>query len=265
MVSLRRLACSGLLVAAIAARADAAPGAATLIAPNGVVTSTTIAFSWDAVFDSTWYQLWIGTTSPSALVHVRWYSAAQAGCAGGGGVCTITLTPSIVPGGYVWFIQTWGGADGPWSSGKGFDFRDTPSWSRKIPAHQRFTLVLDNEAVLDNETGLTWQRTPSPLITNWQTAIGTCVTSGTGGRHGWRLPTFHELSSLAVAGLSPPLPAGHPFDLGTTLHFWSETMYGSSASVLVAGFSGSVLGVYSVAPTGDSRMWCVRGPTGATR
>src|SRR5262245_36727696 len=99
----------------ISKTASATPGAATLLTPNGDVTGSTIAFSWQAVPESTWYLFWLGTTTPSALIHQQWYTADQAGCLGGG-TCTIVLTPPLTAGGYLWFIQTWGaGTAGPWS------------------------------------------------------------------------------------------------------------------------------------------------------
>ena len=40
-----------------------------------------------------------------------------------------------------------------------------PAWSRKLPAATRFLVLTDwnNEAVLDKETGLVWERTPDSL------------------------------------------------------------------------------------------------------
>lgn len=86
-------------------------------------------------------------------------------------------------------------------------------WIDKLANTQRFTLVLDNEAVLDHETGLTWERTPDHTTTkNWQEAIQYCYGKTIGGRKGWRLPTVEELLSLIDPSQSgPALPAGHPF------------------------------------------------------
>ena len=84
----------------------AAPGKATLLSPNGDVSGSTIAFSWNAVPESTWYLFYLGTST--ALVQQQWYTADQAGCLSGG-TCTITLTPPVVSGGDFWYIQTWGG------------------------------------------------------------------------------------------------------------------------------------------------------------
>src|SRR5215470_9380827 len=38
-----------------------------------------------------------------------------------------------------------------------------PAWSQKLPAAQRFEVVLDGAAVLDHETGLVWEKSPSTV------------------------------------------------------------------------------------------------------
>ena len=253
-----------ILFAFVARPALAAPGAATLLSPNGDVSGSTIAFSWQAVPESTWYLFYLGTST--ALVQQQWYTADQAGCLSGG-TCTITLTPPLVSGGYFWYIQTWGGGtSGPWSDAKPFTFRDpTPTWSRSLPDNRRFTLQLNDEAVLDNETGLTWQRTPSAGAGTWVSANLNCLFTAIGGRIGWRLPTVSELSTLAKEGQTPALPAGHPFNLGnTSTSFWSQTLYPDGTDILGVYFSG--FNAYSSGPkTGSARNWCVRAPTGSAR
>lgn len=36
-----------------------------------------------------------------------------------------------------------------------------PTWSHTMPAAQRFEVVFDGEAVLDKETGLVWEQSPT--------------------------------------------------------------------------------------------------------
>ena len=38
-----------------------------------------------------------------------------------------------------------------------------PTWSQKLPAAQRFVIVLDGAAVLDKETGLVWEKSPDTM------------------------------------------------------------------------------------------------------
>jgi Protein of unknown function (DUF1566) len=114
-----------------------------------------------------------------------------------------------------------------------------PEWDRRINGSARFTSALprrsivDNEtvAVLDNETGLVWEREPETDTSTFDFAFDTCLNLVKGGRQGWRLPTVHELASLVF--IPPPapnlaLPSGHPFRLGTAdpggnRFFWSRT------------------------------------------
>lgn len=250
----------------IAAQAAAAPGVATLLTPNGNVTGSTAAFSWLAVPEATFYQLWIGTQSPSALVHASWHTAQQAGCAGGG-TCTVQIAPPLAAGGYNWFIQTWAPSGyGHWSTAKTFTFIDPRGWATMVPNDRRFTLVFNGLGVLDHETGLTWQRTPFSDSTVFSGAIGDCVGLRTAGRRGWRLPTFPELSSLVLEDNPNALPPGHPFALGATNpQFWSQSPFANSTNMLVGWFTGTTFTPESAATTSARRTWCVRGPTGADR
>jgi hypothetical protein len=113
----------------------------------------------------------------------------------------------------------------------------TPSWDQQLPASTRF-IVLSNwvdsnfpaggAAVLDRETGLVWERSPSALTFafDWEGAQIHCFTSSVGNRKGWRLPTLQDLASLVDLSVAPPgptLPAGHPFQNVQRLFYWSAT------------------------------------------
>ena len=105
-----------------------------------------------------------------------------------------------------------------------------PAWSRKLPAATRFLILTNwnNEAVLDKETGLVWERLQSGGI-QWESARIFCAGRTTGSRKGWRLPSLQELNSL----FEPPefagpgnlaLPSGHPFTNFLPAPFWSATL-----------------------------------------
>lgn len=70
------------------------------------------------------------------------------------------------------------------------------AWSQKLPASARFQLVLDNDAVLDKETGLVWEKSPDTTTRHWANATIYAYQKTVGGRKGWRLPTVEELASL---------------------------------------------------------------------
>jgi len=98
-----------------------APGVATLHFPTGNVDTSTPDYYWDAVPDATWYRLWINDSTGNLLK--RWYTAAQAGCASGIGVCTVSPGDDahLAFGDGVWWVRTWNSVGyGPWSAGKQF-------------------------------------------------------------------------------------------------------------------------------------------------
>ncbi len=82
------------------------------------------------------------------------------------------------------------------------------SWSNIIPTAKRFVVLGDfnNEAVLDRETGLVWERSPDPNSRTWYDAVRSCWLRQVGGRMGWHLPTVEELGSLVDPTVPPPGP-----------------------------------------------------------
>lgn len=144
---------------------------------------------------------------------------------------------------------------------------DLRSWDRKINnAHARFELLqgFNDEAVLDKETQLVWERSPDASTPLWDTAIFTCFGKDVGGRKGWRLPKIAELASLVDPTVSPgpTLPRGHPFVLDeTVLKFWSATVVPSiPTEVFVVRFGD---GFVDTDPKDViARGWCVRGGQG---
>ena len=144
----------------------------------------------------------------------------------------------------------------------------TPSWDQKIPCTgpsncPRF-VVLSNwnsEAILDRETGLVWERSPSALRRNWSDALGSCIRGvQAGNRKGWRLPTIQELGSLVEPGLGEgalSLPGGHPFDVQFDTYITATT--NSSGANLAWGVDFSSGSSTGVSKTALFLVWCVRG------
>ena len=78
-----------------------------------------------------------------------------------------------------------------------------PAWSQTLsPASERFVLVLNDEGVLDKETGLVWSRYadigPYGGGFNFYAAVNKCQDLVIGSRKGWRAPTVEELASLGI-------------------------------------------------------------------
>jgi hypothetical protein len=147
-----------------------------------------------------------------------------------------------------------------------------PSWDQQLPAAQRFIVLSNwnNEAVLDRETGLVWQRTPA-VPTNTQQfplAVFTCYGAITGGRKGWRLPAPEELLSLTdPTQTNPSLPTGHPFEnINSGAFYWTaSTLFPPTPGQTPPRGTGLTVGIGGgvVATTGtdnfNSGVWCVRG------
>lgn len=111
-------------------------------------------------------------------------------------------------------------------------------------------------AVLDEETGLVWQRSPAAIASDWFAASVDCAAATTGQRGGWRLPTSGELSSLLTTTLT--LPAGNPFtNVPTELGYWTSSDDGSPQNAVAVSLAGSAPMFRS---RGDAQYyWCVRG------
>jgi hypothetical protein len=151
-----------------------------------------------------------------------------------------------------------------------------PTWSIKLPASERFVVLSDfnNEAVLDKETGLVWQKdlNPNPLYPhdNWRAAHHYCNNLVLGGRMGWRLPTVQEMTSLIdPTQTNPALPSGHPF---TNVWPRSNPWYWTATTYLYDVYAWSVYtwddgsAIYAVDLTSKEQpyglKWCVRGGQG---
>lgn len=127
------------------------------------------------------------------------------------------------------------------------------------------TGVKTDDAVLDKETGLVWERAPSPVKhVDWHAAIVSSYTKVVGRRKGWRLPTIEELLSLVdPAKTNPTLPAGHPFlQIQTDDFYWSCTLGGTNPPDFAWGYNFGNGDTSNVAKTSPEYAWLVRGGSG---
>jgi len=101
------------------------PGAATLVTPAGIIATTTPTYTWNAVASATQYLLWVDDSSGGRIR--QWYTATQAGCAGGTGACSLTPSVELTPGAGQWWIVTANASgNGPWSARMAFTVLGTP-------------------------------------------------------------------------------------------------------------------------------------------
>jgi Protein of unknown function (DUF1566) len=119
------------------------------------------------------------------------------------------------------------------------------------------------EAVLDTETHLIWERTPSSSETAWANASLRCALSSTGGRLGWRLPSFFELMTLVeppppAAATKPSLPTGHPFRGVRADPYWTTSSQDiEPANAYAVDFLRGDVAIQR--KTRPHAWWCVRG------
>jgi hypothetical protein len=147
------------------------------------------------------------------------------------------------------------------STAEAIDLRD---WGRKFPASERFVVLAQfgNQAVLDKETQLVWERQPAIGKVLWYDALQTCAVKAIGGRSGWRLPALNELTSLYDAATG--LPAGHPFSLGGGLVgapflFWTATISARNIDYTwTFEFKPGSLPNHQYNTKQTFRAWCVR-------
>ena len=143
----------------------------------------------------------------------------------------------------------------------------TPSWDQTLPAATRFIVLtnMNSEAVLDRETGLVWEQSPSTSTNSWGSASIHCLTLSKGGRKGWRLPTIQDLASLIDPTQSnPALPSGHPFSkLQSSLYYWSASTVAFDANnAWGLDFFGGGLVLGGKSNNINFYAWCVRGGPG---
>ena len=120
------------------------------------------------------------------------------------------------------------------------------------------------KAVLDRETQLIWERSPSSRGAVWSDAPIFCALKSVGGRKGWRLPSFLELMTLVQPSArdatrsTPTLPTGHPFRGVEADAYWSLTSLSTNRWRAYA-VDFRVGDVTPQTKSRVSRYWCVRG------
>lgn len=143
-----------------------------------------------------------------------------------------------------------------------------PTWDKVVTNGQsRFKVLKQfaDDAVLDKETGLVWDRSPTDSLFDWDTSQTLCIGEVIGGRRGWRLPTAWELMTLSDPSAdNPSLTPGHPFqNVSIDDNYWSSTADpGDATRALRERFGTGGGGIIIGLKTEPARRWCVRGPGG---
>ncbi len=169
-------------------------------------------------------------------------------------------------------ISTYIGSNSDDDVGPVRPYFDQGAWDQRLntlgadPCNtQRFHCVLNDEAVLDHETGLVWQRTPGSTTRNHFGANQDCsVAVDTGGRRGWRLPTIDEIMTLMTAGIPSTIVSGGPFpspDANGLYWTASSTAFQFPETAYAIDF-GSIPFTVAEDKNVQHRFWCVRGGEG---
>lgn len=142
-----------------------------------------------------------------------------------------------------------------------------PSWDVRSQKPARFKILkaFGEAAVLDIETGLVWERTPSSTGFLWQSANDHCLGNEIAGRYGWRVPTDFELMSLAqdLGASGIRLPAAHPFIGIAPTEYWTASFAPGRTDVYnLVKFQLVGQPLSFGPPSSAGRVWCVRGGLG---
>jgi hypothetical protein len=97
--------------------------------------------------------------------------------------------------------------------------------------------TVPQETVVDNLTGLVWQRTlpelypgcsgglPAGSVCNWTNAVNYCDSLDYGGFADWRLPSVEELSTIPDYGKNIPAIDAAVFPDTPPSYFWTSTVH----------------------------------------
>lgn len=102
---------------------------------------------------------------------------------------------------------------------------------------------LGSNTILDNVTGLFWQKIDSGEMT-WDRAFTNGASVTDGGFTDWRLPTPHELFSICNLGRNPAVdPTYFPTNpAGAAQYWWTSDLFGSDTSRIWSVNAGGGLG-----------------------
>ena len=190
------------------------PEKTTLLSPSGITMDTTPSYSWDAVSDSTWYYLWVDSTSGNTIK--KWYSSAVAGCSSGTGTCSVTPSTTLSSGNHTWWVQTYNTAgNGAWSNPLNF------SISSNSPP-EKTTLLSPSGIMTDTTPSYSWDAVSNStwyylwvndasgnVIKKWYTASALGCASGeqtcsitpttvlSTGNHTWWVQTYNTAGNGA--------------------------------------------------------------------
>jgi hypothetical protein len=150
------------------------PNQPVTIAPNGTITTTTPAYSWNAISNATSYNLLVQNLNGVAINN--FYTPAQAGCGSGTGTCTVTpAAPLAVGVMYGWYVSASNNlGTSAWSAGRNITVSGTtptPTPSPTPTPTPTPTNVPPSPPTLASPTGGTTVTTSMPTY-SWSARSG---------------------------------------------------------------------------------------------
>ena len=122
--------------------------APALIGPVGNLAAPAVTFSWSAVTNATWYQLWV--TDTTGVRYQKWFTSTETNCASSS-TCSISIITPLTPGQVHFWVQAWRpGVLGPWSAGLAFTLAALPA-----P-----TMITPNGQINTATVNFTWSHLP---------------------------------------------------------------------------------------------------------
>lgn len=91
------------------------------------------------------------------------------------------------------------------------------------PMPEASTWTVTDDTVLDEVTGLLWERGHSPATQDWWGSLDYCTSLSIGGRDDWMLPSRIELISILDLGVYNPTIDGSAFPDTPPAFFWSSS------------------------------------------
>lgn len=192
------------------------PGASILTSPSGTINDSTPTYRWQAVGDSTWYNLWVDDSTSGGASRIQtWYTAAEAGCAWGRSACSVTPATTLAAGSSIWWIQTWNEAgEGPWSEPMTFFVDPGPPPG---PA----TLLKPNGTISNNSPTYRWRAVSDS--TWYQLWVDDSTSGGSGKIQTWYTAAETGCGSdRAICTITPAVPLANG-DATWWIQTWNES------------------------------------------
>jgi hypothetical protein len=218
------------------------PVAATLVSPSGTITPTP-TYTWNAVTLATEYYLKVNDSKGNRIL--QWYSASEAGCASGPGICSVTPATFLAAGPGKWWIQTRNSAGtGPLSSPMSFMVEAVSAPSTP-------------EGPKNAETGTSYAYTVRGSVSNVGDSIEYVFDWGDGTNSDW-LPvgTMIASHSWTSSGIYSVRALARCATHASVVSPWSKTFFVTVETVSTpatpSGAASGMAAVSSIYSTGGS-------------